>query len=496
MNKDMKKKLLSTMALIALCATKAAAQGIIVHHQDGSMSMFRTPNVESITMVDEENTYIFGTWYLGYWKNGSNTIHYDGTEYMTFAGPELTWGGKDKPGYYTVRYRPASKYFLASGRDGTIGTLRWNVQKQTDDQLILKDGDALRYFYSSKELAAGVLMDPSHNESTSVNSILRHASGKSNSTVTPMGKHFEGKHKTTDADRQWLANPANEPDKVASLTRWVKKTVNLYPYGDPKPADVNQHAIGDCCACAVWASLAYLYPDYIKHIITDNGNGTYTVGMYDPQGNPVDVCVSNTILCDGNGSIGQVTGKNNAVCWSTILEKAMMKYMTIYKTNGIEGIGTEHVAPLFTGCGDSFAFSPNSLYTKELQIAIEHCLTEGKICVGGFNKGDLLCGTLKTVTGHAFTYMFSTQESSIFGMRNPWGNGNNKEDGLLEIPSNRLIVQTIDARIVEPGAAAPYLRKDLLPYTPPAYIMKATDLGVSERLLRHALEIREDKELW
>ncbi len=311
-----------------------------------------------------------------------------------------------------------------------------------------------------------------------------------------MGKHFEGKHQTTDADRQWLANAANEPDKVANLSRWVKKTVKLYPYGDPQPADVNQHAIGDCCACAVYASMAYLYPDYIKHIITDNGNDTYTVGMYDPQGKPVDVCVSNTILCDGNGNIGQVTGKNNVVCWSTILEKAMMKYMTIYKTNGIEGIGTEHVAPLYTGCGDSFAFSPNSLYTSELQKAIEHCLAEGKLCIGGFNKGDLLCGTLRTVTGHAFTYMLSTNENSIFGMRNPWGNGDQKEDGLLEIPNDRLIVQTIDARIVDPGAAAPYLRQDLLPYTPPAYIRRPTDLGVSERLLNHAFEIKEDKELW
>ena len=217
------------MTLILLCAPKLAAQGIIVHHQDGTMSMFRTPKVESITMVDEENTYIFGTWYLGYWKNGSNVIHFDGTEYMTFAGPELIWGGKSTPGYYTVRYRPSSKYFLASGRDGTIGTLRWTVQKQTDDQLILKDGDALRYFYSSKELAANVLMDPSHTETGSINSILKYASGKSNSSVTPMGKHFEGKHKTTDADREWLANPANEPDKVAN----AGLTVEFSPLGNP-----------------------------------------------------------------------------------------------------------------------------------------------------------------------------------------------------------------------------------------------------------------------
>jgi len=490
----MKKKLLSLMAVAALCIQQVAGQGIIVHGTDGSMTMFRTTDIESVTMVSENDTYVFGTWYLGYWKNGSSVIHYDGTEYMTFAGTELFWGGKSDPGYYTVRFHPQSNYFLAIGKNGTSGSLRWTVTKQTTTQLILKDGTALRYFYNTKELAANVLIDPSHTETTNVNSILRYGSGKSNSTVTPMGKHFENQHATTDEDRTWLANPANEPDVVASLSRWVTKTVKLYPYDDPVPADVNQHAIGDCCALAVFASFAYLYPDYIKHIITDNGNSSYTVGMYDPQGNPVDVCVSNKILCDSSGNIGQVTGKNNVVTWATILEKAMMKYMKIYKTNGIEGIGTEHVAPLFTGCGDSFAFSPNSLYTNELKLAIEYCLNNGKICVGGFNKADLLCGTLKTVTGHAFTYMFSQQENSIFSMRNPWGI--ESVDGILEIPDDRLIVQTIDARIVEPGAAAPYLREDLKPYSPPAFIAKPTDLGVSPRLLKHHMEIRNNDELW
>jgi hypothetical protein len=259
---------------------------------------------------------------------------------------------------------------------------------------------------------------------------------------------------------------------------------------------VNQHAIGDCCALAVFASFAYLYPDFIKHIITDNGNSTYTVAMYDPQGQPVDVCISNKFLCDGNGITGQVTGKNNSVTWATILEKAMMKWQAIYQMDGIEGIGTEHVAPLFTGDGESFAFGANSLYTSELKIAIEWALSQGMVTVGGFNVGDLLCGTLKTVTGHAFTFMLANDDESIFYMRNPWGNGENGEDGLLRIPDERTIVQTIDARIVNPGAAAPYLRQDLQPYTPPRYVRKSTDIGVAPRLLNRQYTHPNSKELW
>ena len=216
--------------------------------------------------------------------------------------------------------------------------------------------------------------------------------------------------------------------------------------------------------------------------------------MFDPKGRPVDVCVSNKFLCSSDGTIGQVTGKNNRITWATVLEKAMMKWETLYKVDGIEGIGTEHVAPLFTGDGESFSFSPNSLYTSELKLAIEHCLGQGMICVGGFNVGDLECGQLKTVTGHAFTFMLSNNASSIFAMRNPWGI--ESVDGVLEIPDERTIVQTIDARIVMPGAAAPYLREDLKPYTPPHFIRRSTDIGVSKRLLNRMYEHPNSTELW
>ncbi len=487
------------MAILAMMGfVQVCAQGIIVHMKDGSTSIFSSSEMDSITTVTTEDGYILGHWYLGFWKNGDNVVKFDGTEYMTFAGKTLIWGGKGSTtDTYNVTFYPSRKYFVAKNVNNSSDILRWYVTKQTNKLLVLKDGDAYRYFYRSKEAADNAIMelnDPSHRETDNINTILRYASGKTKSSVTPMGTHFENRHATTDEDRAWLLDPANEPNTVAGLTRWVRKTVKLYPYGDPVPADVNQHAIGDCCAMAVFASFAYLYPDFIKHIITDNGNGSYTVAMYDPQGQPVEVCISNKFLCDTNGTIGQVTGKNNVVTWATVLEKALIKWQTRYEVDGVEGIGTEHVSPLFTGDGESFAFAPNSLYTSELKIAIDYSLTQGNICVGGFNVPDLQCGMLKTVTGHAFTFMLADNENSIFVMRNPWGI--ESVDGKLEIPDDRIIVQSIDARIVNPGAAAPYLRSDLQPYTPPAFVRKSTDLGVSERLLRHHIEFPNSSELW
>ena len=474
-------------------------QGFVIHQKDGSVAIFSSDKVDYVSMVEAADCYIFGTWYLGFWKNGSTEIHYDGTEYMAFAGKEMIWGGKGgDPDTYKMKFNERNKSFIATNVAKSSDVLRWYITRQTDKLLVLRDGESYRYFYRTPKEAEKAIMEkdpPAHKETDNINTILRYASGKSNSTVTPMGKHFENRHVTTDQDRAWLADANNEPNTIAGLARWVKKTVKLYPYNDPVPADVNQHAIGDCCACAVFASLAYLYPDFIKHIITDNGDGTYTIAMYDPQGQPVNVSVTNKILCGNDNNIGQLTGKNNAITWATILEKALIKWQTLYKVDeGVEGIGTENVVPLFTGNGDSFAFSPNSLYTSELKLAIEHCLAEGMICVGGFNIGGLMCGKQETITGHAFTFMLSTNESSIFAMRNPWGGGD--EDGILEIPDERYIVQTIDARIVNPGAAAPYLRDDLKPYTPPRFIRKSTDLGVAPRLLNRILTHSNSTELW
>ena len=117
---------------------------------------------------------------------------------------------------------------------------------------------------------------------------------------------------------------------VAENLQWHDCDVTLYPYGTPVPADVNQHAIGDCCALAVLASMAYQYPAFIKDIITDNGDRTYTVKMYDPQGEPIDVTLSSKFLCNEDMNCGGVTGKHDVVCWSTVLEKGHRTYLSSF----------------------------------------------------------------------------------------------------------------------------------------------------------------------
>jgi len=296
------------------------------------------------------------------------------------------------------------------------------------------------------------------------------ATGKTHSAQTPMGKHYNNAAAITEANITWFANATNEPDMTSEFPNatWQAFNVNLYPYGEPSPADVNQHLIGDCCACAVFAEMAYVFPDYIKHIIKDNGNKTYTVSMYDPKGTPISVTVSNKFLKNAKGETVGLTGKNGVITWASVLEKAMMKWETIFKVDGIGGIGTEFVVPLFTGNGNSFAFSPKTLTNAEMKRMVEVMQGYRMFIIGGFTKSDVAIGSGTTVSGHAFSFMKTGKEGCLFAMRNPWGsNGDGSGDGVLNIPDDDTIPPMIDFRIIYPGAAEAYAVKEITPYKKP-----------------------------
>lgn len=95
------------------------------------------------------------------------------------------------------------------------------------------------------------------------------------------------------------------------------------------------------------------------------------------------------------------------------------------------------------------------------------------IVIGGFNTGGLSVGQYRTVTAHAYSFMYSGSTTALFSMRNPWGyspgSSDGKEDGILDIVNDGIVPPTIDLRIIYPGAAKKYAKKDLGPYLPPKW---------------------------
>lgn len=488
------KRNLILSAILLMVSMMSFAQRLDITLEDNSIVSYDVSRIKSLEFMPESLPgQISGYWYLGWQVTSSTTTQKYGEEKWIFNGTvmkQITSAGLEK--IYDLEYADDMMSFRAVPRQ-TGTTNNYTIIAKEDQILVLKVGSITRQFYNSQAVAhdaLGPVPYPNRAEYTDTTKVWGQKTSPSHSNTSPMGNHYAKFAAATQEQLAWLADASNQPDPSLadadkSFDRWTAKTISLYPLNNatPTPADVNQHAIGDCCMCAVLASLAYIYPDFIKSIITQKSTTSFVVKMYDPQGNPVDVAVDNKLLCKSNGECAQVSGKNGRFNWASIMEKALMKWLTCFKTGGLGGIGTEHAAPPFTGDGDSWAISPGKLFNGELTMIVDYALKNGMISVGGFNKGDLLCGTLKTVTGHAFTAMYTRYpDKYCFSMRNPWGI--ESVDGVLEIPNKREIMNTIDFRLVMPGAAAPYKRQDLGGYIPPKFTMGKYDRSLSPEMLK------------
>src|SRR5262249_44932242 len=237
------------------------------------------------------------------------------------------------------------------------------------------------------------------------------------STKTPMGTKFEtpAKHVPTSDELSFLGDAAKSPDVPSSLSGMHMKAfpVTLYPSGTPTPADINQHAIGDCDGDTAMASMAYMNPDFVKTIITDNHDDTYSVAMYDPKGKPLTVRVDNKFLADGGGSITAATGKNDVADWATVLEKAGMKYNQVYDfVDDMQGSGSEHLTPLFTGEGGTFPFDRGVLSPDQIPRVVKASLAAGKFISGGFGNEKSL-GKYKAITAHGYAVFVPAENQTM-----------------------------------------------------------------------------------
>ncbi|MBO7118907.1 MAG: hypothetical protein J6W03_01140 [Bacteroidaceae bacterium] len=499
----------SAILMLAICSVASAQQRLDIIHKDRTMSTITLDNINYMEIVQSagENE-IDGIWYLGWKVASSSTSNSNGEEMLVFTASRMRWMKKYSESVYTLEYDeagPVPGTAIKAHLNGGSAATTYVIYANDGEVLVLQNGTTKYYFYKTKAAAIAATKPSSSNylsrQQYATGEDVWNADikgGSSHSNSTPMGKHFESYRAATDDDKAWLANPDNQPDEnwleiSGSNRTWRAATITLYPMtSSPSPADVNQHGIGNCCMCAVLASFAYNYPMWIKSIIEKDGNN-YTVHMFDPKGNPVDVVVDNKVFANSSGDIFQVAGKNSKYDWATILEKALMKWESCFHCNKIGGIGTEHAAPPFTGNGDSFSFDwGDRLYNAEYPMVAEYALDNGMICVGGFHESGVMMGELESVTGHAFTVMKATDaDDCLFVMRNPWGNEpagssvSNRTDGKLKIPNDHQKLRLIDFRFVFPGAQmAQYKKENLGGYTPPRYNATYDDMNPSEAMLR------------
>ena len=419
-------------------------------------------------------------------ENGLDKIVDDmkSTSYITYHDQfDITWCGESESAVTIYSLRSSinqaendpKSWTLYGSSDGTEWTALHSqknltfAERKEKKWFLIDNSTPYKYYRLSieanqggnfTEIAELQLLSIDMDISLILNKAAAHTS---QGALTEMGHFFtfRANQPTTDEERAWLGDPTKEPDgsrcNIANpYPPLFDFQVDLYPYGKPMMADANQRGIGDCCAVAVLASLAYCYPDFIQSIITDNGDNTYTVKMFDPNHERVDVCVSNKFWAGDPGYLSAASGKGPAqATWATVLEKALMKYREVYYGNpNLGGIGTPDVGAPFTGCGYGFAYNFNStvLTVEDWRRLVQVLLIKGYYMVGGFWVPDVPLIGGATITGHAFSYMHSTDPTALFAMRNPWGNGTT--DGLLLMPSdNTVLTAQTNVWIFEPGEA-------------------------------------------
>jgi hypothetical protein len=325
----------------------------------------------------------------------------------------------------------------------------------------------------------------------SIADLVTKSSDDTTSRNTPLGRRYDGVagHVATSQELTFLHDAHAQPAIPGSTSglKWKAATVTLYPSGPlPVPADVNQHAIGNCDGDTAFASLAYLSAPFIQRIITDNHDGTFTVAMYDPKGQRIAVSLDSQFLFDGGGSLGEVSGKGGVADWATVLEKATMKYIQVFPVVGdIGGIGSEHQTPMFTGAGGSVAFDRGKLAPAELTRVVKAVLAAGKIVSGGFGiEGKALANGFQAVTAHGYAVLPPKTDAFMIAMRNPWGveptakGYDGSTDGVMDIPPDSTWAGTIDLRVIDPGdACGPGVTA---PYVPPAAATRAREVNIVE----------------
>ena len=228
-------------------------------------------------------------------------------------------------------------------------------------------------------------------------------------------------------------------DDDRRIVGWEEVEDPLYRYGI-HPDDVSQGALNDCFFVSTLAALANLDPDIIRDAIVDNGDGTYTVTLYE-DGEPVEVTVTGDVpileYYDEEMGVWRRSsrppsaGDGDGEVWVRVLEQA---YATLLGDGDIiEGYGElnsggsgSSAIEVLTGLDASYTKDDPSLdRLRELLdqgpvLANSHEYIPGSgWWVFGRQNGDYTVGANQITTWHQYWVDDILPDGTII-VRNPW----------------------------------------------------------------------------
>ena len=241
------------------------------------------------------------------------------------------------------------------------------------------------------------------------------------SSRTTLGRNFLYYRQASEEDKAWLESTQEVFDD--SKEQLKAYDINLFPHDKPVLADVYHKGMISVNAISVLTDMAILYPEFIKSIIHQESPDSFVVDMFDPEGKPIVVCVSNRfpVVEDDNGIF--CIGEGGEYNWISILEKAILKWIQAYSRQfGVIGsYNAEMITPMLTGDGRSFCIQSGRLGGKDLNRVINTCLENGMM-----------------VNGVADNHIMSLMDN------------------------NTTIPSSIGLRVISPGAAAKFFDKSVV----------------------------------
>ncbi len=275
---------------------------------------------------------------------------------------------------------------------------------------------------------------------------------------------------------------------------FVENTINGAVHFAPSMNDVNQGGIGDCVLLSWLADLAHTNSSVIHNMISDNGNGTYGIKLYQ-LGIPLYITV-NSILSNIS-STGQYS-------WAGLIEKAMAQLQSEGLTNTLNSIPVLNPwdnsfiqlgfpQDLFANQGNSFTYigavgvptvadmtgatvitkysfigntwigtvknsvnfsgssiADTSLSISAFQIFLINTLLQGSDISAGFlgwyDNSGRQCSDAEEA--HACSIYGYDNATGNFQLRNSWGNGQNINSQFYQTTFEASITQLLKADIL------------------------------------------------
>ncbi|MEO1271360.1 MAG: C2 family cysteine protease [Myxococcota bacterium] len=251
-----------------------------------------------------------------------------------------------------------------------------------------------------------------------------------------------GKPLTSGNGDSKIKMEANDADKNPDYEK-VKGTTFVDDSGNTttdaeagiKLNDVQQGALGDCYFLATLAAVARTRPERIKEIITDHGDGTYTVnftlsGIFSNYTEPVTVDSSfwrNSADTPIYAKEGDTSSADGPELWVMIIEKAWAKLHGGY--GEITGSKADHDARLAITGKEAEYISPSGMTADELFNKVKaHFKDNDKPIIFWSNKGgkdnpkaEKKLQADGVVGNHEYVLQGVNEANKTFSLYNPWG---------------------------------------------------------------------------